>query len=71
MAAKSYEDQILDQIRKLDNHRQRQVLEFARTLGTRPRGISGREAIAVANKLNFNSDDLLRMKAAIEDACES
>lgn len=66
MAATTYEQQILEQIRELSAEQQRQVLEFTRSL-KRPKGISGTEALSIAREINFPKEDLAEMAAAIAE----
>jgi ribosomal protein L22 len=68
--ATTYEQQILDQIRNMSDEQQRQVLEFTRTL-KRPKGISGKEAIRIAEAINFPKEDLDEMAAAIAELHDS
>lgn len=65
----SYEDEILEQIRRLDLEGQRRVLEFARSLG-RPKGEPGWRIVQHAREINFPKDDLAEIQQAIEDFCE-
>lgn len=62
--ATTYEQQIIEQIRDMSDEQQRQVLEFTRTL-KRPKGISGKEAIRIAEAINFPKEDIEEMAAAI------
>jgi len=61
------EQQIIEQIGKLDAERQRQVLEFAQSL-THSRGVPARSLLKFAGRIE--SDDLQRMEKAIAD-CEN
>lgn len=63
------EQEIIEQISKLDSEKQKRVLEFIRSLGL-PKGISGEDLIARAHQVNFDSVDLEEMKQAIEESCE-
>ena len=69
MAAISYEQEILEQIRALNEEQQKEVLAFARTL-KRPKGISGLEAIRIAEEINFPKEDLAEIAEAIKDLDE-
>ena len=61
--------EILEEIGKLGEREQHQVLDFARTLvRTKHRGTSGKELLRLA--VGIEADDLRRMSDAIEEACE-
>ena len=69
MAEVSYKDEIIQEVDKLDAERQRQVLDFVRSLSGRPRGTPGWLAAQYAREFGFTAQDLAEMEAAIED-CE-
>ena len=63
-----YEQEILAELRKLQPEQQRKVLAYTRALQTRPKGISGKEAIRIAREINFDPAELALMQQAIEAA---
>jgi hypothetical protein len=64
-------EQLLDEFDKLPPEKQQQVLQFTRSLSsTLPPGTPGEVLIELAHELNFSSDDLAQMEAAIEEDCE-
>lgn len=63
------EQEILDQIRALDEEGQRRVLEFARSL-RHPKGISGKEFLRRTQGMNADPADLDFMEKAIEEEFE-
>lgn len=65
MAAISYEQEILEQIRDMNEEQQKEVLAFARGL-KRPKGLSGKEAIRLAEEINFPKEDLEEIAKAIQ-----
>ncbi len=67
MPTSSLEQEIIEQIGRLDVERQRQVLKFIRGL-TRPQGVSGRSLLAFAGRIS--PDDLRQMEEAIAE-CET
>jgi hypothetical protein len=76
MATLSLEQQILEQVSRLDIEERRKVLEYARQLARAkpaeaimPPGISGAELIALADSLDFDLDDLREMELAIDEGC--
>lgn len=64
-----YEQEILAELRKLQPEQQRMVLAYTRALQTRPKGISGKEAIRIAREINFDPAELAEMESAIEEWC--
>jgi hypothetical protein len=66
MAAISYEQEILEQIRDMNEEQQKEVLAFVRSL-RRPKGISGLEAIRIADEINFPKEDLAEIAEAIQE----
>ena len=69
MVDTTLEQQLIEQIRQMDAKQQQQVLDFARSLA-RPRGLSGEEMIALAQRVAFPPDDLAEITQAIEEGCE-
>jgi hypothetical protein len=69
MAAISYEQEILEQIRDMNEAQQKEVLAFARGL-KRPTGESGKQFIERTKDIHIDPEDLALMKAAIEEWCE-
>lgn len=69
MAATTYEQQILEQIREMNEEQQREVLAFARSM-KRPKGISGKEFIERTKDIRIDPEDLKLMQDAIEEWCE-
>lgn len=70
MVATTLEQQILESIRQLDDQQKREVLNFARALENRPKGMTGEESIAFASPLHFDHEDLRLIEQAIEEDCE-
>ena len=70
MTDQMYERELLEQVNKLDDDRQRRLLNYARLLANVPQihGESGRHLIASAGM--FGEQDLDDMQRAIEDDCE-
>ncbi len=65
-------EQLLNEFDKLPPEKQQHVLEFTRDLNsTLPPGTPGEVLIKLAHELNFSSDDLTQMGAAIEEGCEN
>lgn len=64
------EQELLDQVRKLDRNQQRRVVAYARALHTRPKGQSGAEFLERTKNIHIDADDLKRMEQAIEEAFE-
>jgi len=69
MVDSTLEQRLVEQFRRLTAEQQRQLLNYAQTM-TRPRGLSGREMIALARKVAFPPEDLVEMEQAIEEDCE-
>jgi hypothetical protein len=63
------EQELLEQVRKLDRNQQHRVVAYARALHTRPKGISGKEAIRIAREIAFDPAELAVMQQAIEEEC--
>ncbi len=64
-----YEQEIIEQLRKLDEPQKKQVLDYMRGL-SRPKGTPGVLAVKYAREIGFSSDDLAEMESAIEEWCE-
>ncbi len=64
----SIRDQLLYEFDKLSPKKQQRVVNFARSLNNiLPPGIPGEVLIELAKTLNFSSEDLAQMEAAIND----
>ncbi|MBI5668826.1 MAG: hypothetical protein HZC41_12540 [Chloroflexi bacterium] len=62
---------LLNTFDQLPPDKQQQVVEFARKLTSKlPPGTPGKVLIELAKELNFDSQDLAEMLAAIEDPVE-
>ena len=67
----SLEKELHQQLKSLPEPKQRQVLEYARSLASapvRPRGVTGKEFLAMTGTIE--PDDIELMKQAIEEGCE-
>ena len=60
-------DQILEQVDRLNDPQQRQLLEFARRLAA-PAAVPGRDLLRFSGSID--QEDLEAMRRAIEDGCE-
>jgi hypothetical protein len=69
MAAISYEQEILEQIRQMNEEQQKEVLAFARSL-KRPEGETGKQFIERTKGIHIDPEDLALMQEAIEEWCE-
>jgi hypothetical protein len=58
MAVTTFDQELLEEAHKLDNEGKRRVLAYARALASRPKGISGAEAVRIAREINFPKEDL-------------
>jgi 7,8-dihydro-6-hydroxymethylpterin-pyrophosphokinase len=65
-----WEQELLEAARQLDKEGQCRVLAYARALRTRPRGLSGKEALRIAREINFDPAELAVMQQAIEEEFE-
>jgi hypothetical protein len=65
-----HEQQLLNEFRQLDSAGQQQVVEFARTLRTRPPGEPGWKIVEHALQIDWPSDDLEDMARATESLRE-
>ena len=70
MADISFEDEIIERVRKLDSEKQRKVLDYVRDL-EQPKGEPGWKLAEHARSLGFSHEDLEEMKRAIEEDCET
>lgn len=70
MAEQTYEQELLNEFRQLNETKQQQAVEYVRGLRLRPRGETGRKIIAHAQQINWPKEDLEEMARAIEEACE-
>ncbi len=68
MTEQSYEQKIMEHIHLLDTEKQREVLEFVRSL-VRPRGEPGKLMFERTSNVYINPADLEEMQQAIEEAC--
>lgn len=66
MTEKTYEQEILDHVRKLNKAQQQRVLAFVKAL-ERPEGEPGWLAVQHAEEINFPAEDLAEIKAALQD----
>jgi hypothetical protein len=66
MVDQTYEQEILDHVRKLSADKQRRVLEFVKGLEKLP-GIPGWLAIQYADEIDFPLEDLAEIKEALKD----
>lgn len=69
MAEISIERELLDILHRLDETKQKKVLDFARDL-SRPRGESGKAFVEATKNLGFSKQDLAEIEQAIEEGCE-
>lgn len=67
MSERTLQSELLDQLNGLPLEKQRQVLNFARSLAE-PTGRPGKEVLLFGGAID--TDDLSTMTAAIEDGCE-
>lgn len=67
MSKRTLQSELLDHLNGLPVEKQRQVLNFARSLAE-PKGKPGNEVFLFAGGIDI--DDLSLMKKAIEDGCE-
>ena len=63
------EQEIIERVSKLDAERQKQVLDFVRSLDI-PQGIRGEDLVARAHEVHFDPSDLEEIAQAIEAGCE-
>jgi hypothetical protein len=64
-----YKRQLLEQVDRLGDQQQQQLLAFARSLvGQRPTGVPGKELLPFAGAIE--ADDLSVIARAIQDGCE-
>jgi len=65
----SVEQQIVDEVRKLNKEQQRRVLDFMHAL-IRPPTISGREFLERTRNIRIDPSDLEIMSQAADEDCE-
>jgi hypothetical protein len=70
MSDKTLEQEIMEAVQRLDTTRKRQVLDYARDLTARPKGISGKEFLERTRDIHIDPADLKLMEEAIEEAFE-
>ena len=71
MVTKSIRQTLLNEIDNLTPEQQQAVLTYTLNLKNQlPEGMSGEAMIALAQELNFDSDDLAEIEAAIEEGYE-
>lgn len=68
MGEPSLKDELNREILALDENDRRRVLEFARSLGSRPRGTAPSSLLPLSGVLS--ESDVAEMEAAIEEGCE-
>ena len=66
----TYEQEIVQALRGLNEQALRDVLGFVRTLKNRPPAEPGWKAVQHAREIAFPKADLDEMERAIEEACE-
>jgi hypothetical protein len=69
MADVSFEEELIERVRRLDAEKQRKVLDYVRDL-ERPKGESGRVFLERTQHVHIDPDDLKLMEQAIEEWCE-
>jgi len=72
LAAQKVEDQIMEQIARLNLEQKQRVLDYARTLASpvELHGVPGKTFAASALAAGFDPDDLKEIAQAIEEGCE-
>lgn len=72
MVASTIEQQILEQVRRLNDDQKRDALNYLKSLTDihPPRGTPAAEFIASALAANFDHQDLQEIMQAIEEDCE-
>ncbi len=72
MVTSTLEQQILEQVHRLDDEQKRELLNYARMLSQQetPRGTPAEEFIASAIAANFDHKDLQEITQATEEDCE-
>ena len=68
MGEPSLKDELNREISGLDENDRRRVLEFARSLGSRPRGTAPSSLLAFSGAIS--ASDVAEMEAAIDEGCE-
>ncbi len=71
MVDRPLEQTLIEQIRRLNDEQQKQVLSFIQNID-RPahQSIPGSELVKRAKAINFDPDDLVEIARAIEEDCE-
>ncbi|MDH3207949.1 MAG: hypothetical protein OEO79_15190 [Gemmatimonadota bacterium] len=69
MIEPSVKDILYREIARLDEDDRRRVLEYARSLGRTPRGVSGASLLPLAGSVS--ASDVDEIEAAIEEGCET
>ncbi len=69
MSNRVLEQELIEQVRRLDEEQQRRVLEFAQRLKRR-KGTPGRLFLELTRDIKFHPDDLDVIERAIEEDCE-
>lgn len=72
MDTKTLEQEILNEVHKLNAKEQRQVLQYVQSItkGQQPIGEPGWKFVEAARQVNISAEDLQLMEAAIEEWCE-
>ena len=68
MIEPSLKDVLFNEIRRLDEADRKRVLDFARSLGPKPRGAPGSSLLALSGTVP--GPDMAEIEAAIEEGCE-
>ena len=68
MIEPSVKDVLYREIARLDDADRRRVLEYARSLGRMPRGVSGSSLLPLAGSVS--DSDMAEIEAAIDEGCE-
>ncbi len=68
MIEPSNKDVLFKEIARLDESDRKRVLEYARSLGRTPRGVSGESLLSLAGSVS--DSDMSEIESAIEEGCE-
>ena len=68
MISATIEQELHKELDQLPADKQQKVLEYARSLSGRPRGVPGKELLRFAGAIS--PEDLAEMSRAIEEGCE-
>lgn len=68
MIEPSVKDVLYREIARLDEADRKRVLEYARSLGRTPRGVTGSSLLSLAGSVS--DSDMTEIEAAIEEGCE-